>query len=378
MNMKNILKMLCAAMVLPAVAFSQESSYVLEGKAPEGLKKVYLTYYDFNTNEPVIDSAVVNKGKFAFAGEFGGASYAGLYFRNDYKADKSKDPVKEFWFFMNEGKTVVDATQGRTAKLVDGSPLVKEYIASEAAMQKVREQFNAKEYQANVLLIDSLQLQVKKLQAKQRDLEAQWEAKMAENRLDFVKKNPDNTLSLVYLEGLEQAEEPKYDIDGLFNSLSERIKTSSRAKRFQATLRARALGVGGTAFDFQQNDPNGKPVKLSDFKGKYVLIDFWASWCVPCRKENPHVVAAYEKYKGKNFEILGVSLDADKASWLKAIKDDGLTWTNVSDLKGWKNEVGELYAVKAVPSNFLISPEGKILAKDLRGDALIQFLEKNL
>ena len=143
-------------------------------------------------------------------------------------------------------------------------------------------------------------------------------------------------------------------------------------------MRARALVVGADAYDFEQNDVNGKPVKLSDFKGKYVLIDFWASWCKPCRQENPNVVKAYQAYKDKNFEILGVSLDSDKNNWLKAIKDDGLTWTNVSDLKGWKNEVGELYAIKAVPTNYLISPEGKIIAKDLRGADLEKFLAEKL
>jgi len=117
-------------------------------------------------------------------------------------------------------------------------------------------------------------------------------------------------------------------------------------------------------------DKDGKIVHLSDFKGKYVLVDFWASWCGPCRKENPNVVAAYKKYHDKGFEVLGVSLDSNKESWLKAVAADGLTWTHVSDLKGWANAAAAEYGVKAVPASFLIGPDGKVVGRDLRGEAL--------
>ncbi|WP_316836684.1 TlpA disulfide reductase family protein [Pedobacter nutrimenti] len=117
-------------------------------------------------------------------------------------------------------------------------------------------------------------------------------------------------------------------------------------------------------------DKDGKIVHLSDFKGKYVMVDFWASWCGPCRKENPNVVAAYKKYHDKGFEVLGVSLDSNKESWLKAITADGLTWTHVSDLKGWANAAAAEYGVKAVPASFLIGPDGKVVGRDLRGEAL--------
>ncbi len=133
---------------------------------------------------------------------------------------------------------------------------------------------------------------------------------------------------------------------------------------------AKVGAIGSKAPDFTQADTLGKKVTLSQFKGKYVLIDFWASWCGPCRKENPNVVAAYNQFKNKNFTILSISLDQDKESWLQAIKKDHLAWTHVSDLKYWGNEVAQMYHVQSIPQNFLLDPNGNIIAKNLRGEDL--------
>lgn len=130
---------------------------------------------------------------------------------------------------------------------------------------------------------------------------------------------------------------------------------------------AKNFMVGGIAPDFEQNTPEGKPMKLSSLRGKVVLVDFWASWCGPCRRENPHVVKLYNKYKSKGFEVLGVSLDRTKDKWEKAIAKDKLTWSHVSDLKGWKNKVAKQYSVTSVPHTILLDQEGRILARNLRG-----------
>lgn len=187
----------------------------------------------------------------------------------------------------------------------------------------------------------------------------------------FVKKYPSSYVSPVAIIRIMQASGNVSLADELYNSLAPAVKKSMLAQYLNQQLAiARINPIGSQIADFSQNDTAGHAVHISSFRGKYVLIDFWASWCRPCRMENPNVVAAYNKYHDKNFTVLGVSLDQAKPAWLSAIHMDGLNWTHVSDLKGWSNQVAALFQVTSIPQNLLIDPAGKIIAKNLRGEAL--------
>ncbi|OYT16437.1 MAG: hypothetical protein B7C24_07725 [Bacteroidetes bacterium 4572_77] len=166
----------------------------------------------------------------------------------------------------------------------------------------------------------------------------------------------------------------------IFETLSPLALASSSGEFLSSRVAImKTTAIGQSLVDFTMNDTKGNPISLSEAtKGKYVLVDFWAAWCSPCRRENPNVVANYQKYHDKGFDVFGVSFDENKDNWLKAIEDDGLTWMQVSDLKGWQNAAGKLYGIRSIPQNLLLSPEGIILAKNLRGEALGEKLSELL
>lgn len=192
------------------------------------------------------------------------------------------------------------------------------------------------------------------------------------------KNSPVSSLILAY----SYDTDPNKDVillEKRFNSLNGPALQSQFAKNITQVIASEKIGAVGTkAIDFTQTDTSGNTVSLAQFKGKYVLLDFWASWCRPCRMENPNVVEAYNNYKNRNFTVLSVSLDESKDSWIKAIKNDKLNWTHVSDLKYWSNNVAMQYHIQSIPQNFLIDPNGVIIAKNLRGEQLVAKLKEVL
>lgn len=182
----------------------------------------------------------------------------------------------------------------------------------------------------------------------------------------------DNSIAgILSINFLENPEAEFSFLDSLANKYAEQLPNSSYTNGLLDKVNSlRKLAIGSDAPEIELPDPEGKKIKLSSLRGSYVLIDFWAAWCRPCRMENPNVVKMYERYHAKGFEILGVSLDRKKEDWLKAIENDGLTWRHVSDLRYFQSEAAQTYQINAIPATYLIGPDGKILAKNLRGAAL--------
>lgn len=215
-------------------------------------------------------------------------------------------------------------------------------------------------------------------------------AKEIKNRIN---NTSDPITGIYYLSGLQNPNDIEYIKTTLadykkimpastyITDMEAQIKQQEDAKAQQAAIEAASnkIAIGSKAPDFSQKNPQGKDVKLSEYRGKVVLLDFWASWCKPCRAENPNVVAAYEKYKDKGFTVFSVSLDKDRDAWLNAIQQDGLVWpAHVSDLQFWNNAVAKIYGVQSIPAAFLIDVEGNIIAKDLRGEELVKKLKEVL
>ncbi|HEY8960414.1 TlpA disulfide reductase family protein [Chitinophaga sp.] len=364
---------LLAALALPAMAFAQQA-YTLKGKVGQtapGAK----AYLDRRVNgETFLDSAVIKNGSFEFKGTLKSPYLVMLTVDHDGAGPGSHGMDADRRLLYLDNATFTVASSGNISDaVITGSPVNKEFeryklfiSAYDSAMAGINKDYgSATDAQRNDTVFTN--------RLNTRFHAAIDEKKALQRR--FISENPNSFFSVVALKELAVMNNMNLkELTPMYNSLTPALKKSPAGQEFYQSMETeKALGIGAPAPDFTQNDINDKPVKLSDFRGKYVFLDFWASWCGPCRAENPNVVAAYKKFHDKNFMVLSVSLDqpGKKAAWLGAIEKDGLQdFVHVSDLKYWDNAVARKYGVRGVPTNYLIAPDGKIIAKNLRGEQL--------
>lgn len=332
-------------------------SYTITGDI-KGLKDnaLYLSFQQGDSSK--IDTLKVKDGKF----ELEGKAPATPVFAQVVTADGTHG----FPLFLEPGTIRVGGNADSAQYVVSGTPnndALKEMMDAQKPMMEKMKGFQ-QEYMTARMSNDTAK--VAALESQYSDLQNQMDDVMKK----FVSGHPKALISVMLLQQLSTSIDAG-ETEKLFNGLDTSVQHSEFGKMIADKLAADKLtAIGQPAPEFTENDVNGKPVSLASFKGKYVLVDFWASWCGPCRQENPNVVKAYNQYKNKNFTILSVSLDEDSAKWKDAIAQDKLAWNHVSDLKGWKNGAAKEYGVQAIPANFLLDPDGKIIAKNLRGDDL--------
>jgi peroxiredoxin len=366
---------LIALAYLPVAAFAQDGKYTVDGSVGVNYNapaKMYLEYrLKGKTN---IDSVTIKNGKFQFEGTVGTTPVSAYLMLNKKGTGPNTRDYKSV--YLEKGIIKVVSADSLINATVDGTKTNQDNARYEQAIKPANAAYAALEAKQNAATPDQ---QKDDAFAKENNKteKAIEEQESAINK-KFIQDNSDSFISLNILESFAYGAD-YVDIAPLYDGLSPAIKETEAGKKFAERLpKLKAVALGATAPEFAEADTSGKIINLSSFRGKYVLIDFWASWCGPCRHENPNVVKAFNHYKNQKFTILGVSLDRPgaKDKWLKAIHTDGLAWTQVSDLKFWDSKTAGLYAVRGIPQNFLLDPDGKIIAKNLRGDDLNNKLEE--
>jgi peroxiredoxin len=373
--MKGIAFLLVTVLTMPVV-FGQSSKFTLAGdlsklKAPA--EWVYISYYI--SDKHITDSSLVRQNSYKFAGNIAEPVLARL--RVKYKmiaenheplpANSQRDYAS---VFLQPGTIKIASVDSFSNVSVTGSKADEEYRMLEELAKPYNDQLDELYKQFSVARKNK---EDKLAKMTEKDIDS-INASANENIYGmYVKKNPGSFLALYAFKNWAGYEIDADKVEPVFKTLPEKVRNSPSGKDMQEKINiAKKTGIGQMAIDFTQNDTLGKPVALSSFKGKYVLLDFWASWCGPCRAENPNLVNTFNHYSNKGFQILSVSLDRPgaKDKWLKAIHDDGLNWWHVSDLQFWNNAVAKEYGIEAIPQNLLLDPTGKIIAKNLQGEDL--------
>ena len=348
-------------------------------------KVVYIEESDITTGKKSLkdSSSIAVDGKFSISLNAPKDAVYNLLLQND---------VSQFVTLINDAPKIsveADFTKRTDFYTVTGSKAsksIQEYLAKISGMQ--RDRFNIyfqtdsiKRNNGDSALAQSLTKQEKQISTDEKTYTQQ-----------IVQQATNSSLALFILSTYQgMARDPNFRVNGftdtevvalltdVLNKFPERTDIAGIRNSVESTI-PKTIWVGKPAPEISLPDTEGRTVKLSSFRGKYVLVDFWASWCGPCRRENPNVVQAFNQFKNKNFTILGVSLDrpGQKDAWINAIKEDNLTWTHISDLKFWQSEVVPVYQVGSIPFNVLVDPDGKVVAENLRGNALEQKLHEVL
>jgi len=365
--MKKLVSILSAVLFLCFQTKAQDSTFVINGNL-EKIKSGTIFLNIYKQGVTFKDSATIKDGKFKFTGFVSSPYFASLTMPERHS---------DYFTFYVEPTTMQILGRGDSLKLlsVKGSVINSDDKLLKERMRPVTkwEATDSKLYEQaykdkNRKVMDSLdQVDFAILDAKRKIVSS------------YIKENPKSMRgAMAILENYSYYADAS-EVAPVYDALDPSIKNSLKGKEIKKMLDTyEKVAIGKPAPDFTQDTPNSTQLSLSSLKGKYVLIDFWASWCGPCRRENPNVVAAYNQFKDKGFTILGVSYDTQKDRWVKAIADDHLNWNQVSDLKGWQNSTSDEYGIKAIPSNLLVDTNGIIIAKNIFGNKLTQKLNEVL